>query len=230
MNKKISLFAAAAALVLAAGTAQAQVTLRVEAGAAFTSNLSLKSNSATGRFADDLSTPVTGFAVGYRYLPWLRSELSLSYVYPADFGATSGADNLRVSGRVSALRGFASVFAEPVEAFAPGLLGPIKPYIGAGIGAARVDFRAIRIDDQLRNNPTFDVDSKTRTNFAWHASAGVGYDLTNRFTVDLGYRYVDQGKLRSGSSANNTLVSTTIDPLRDKLQTHEVVLGVAYKF
>ena len=57
----------------------------------------------------------------------------------------------------------------------------------------------------------------TRYNFAWALMAGVGYALNDRAQLDVGFRYVNLGNLK-------TLNSTTSSPLTSK----EVRVGIRY--
>ena len=42
------------------------------------------------------------------------------------------------------------------------------------------------------------VADKTRTNLAWALMAGLSYDITSNLKLDLGYRYINLGDIRSG--------------------------------
>jgi len=50
---------------------------------------------------------------------------------------------------------------------------PVTPFIGVGIGAANVD-----------------VEDEDDTVFAYQASAGIGYAISDSTTLELGYRYM----------------------------------------
>jgi opacity protein-like surface antigen len=58
--------------------------------------------------------------------------------------------------------------------------------------------------------------------------AGVGYQITDRMTVDFGYRYLDMGKAESGTidSAGFTNPRVRIDDLA----AHEFKVGIRYSF
>ncbi len=60
----------------------------------------------------------------------------------------------------------------------------LTPYIGGGIGVAHVKGTAeiMGLSGSIK-----------KTNFAWQAGAGLSYDLTKNFALDLGYRYMDYG-------------------------------------
>jgi OmpA-OmpF porin, OOP family len=60
--------------------------------------------------------------------------------------------------------------------------GPIKPYVGVGIGGARVSMSNVAVHGNALVNDD-DVD------FAYQAMAGVGYQVTPQGTLFVGYRY-----------------------------------------
>ena len=58
----------------------------------------------------------------------------------------------------------------------------LRPYINLGIGASR-----LREQD-------FAASDHTDYKFSWGGGVGMGYDLTQNMTIDLGYRFLDLGK------------------------------------
>lgn len=77
------------------------------------------------------------------------------------------------------------------------------------------------------------VDGGNTTNFAWGVGAGAGIALTDRISLDLGYRYSDLGDFETGRN----IVSATV-PAAFSLDkgwdghyaTHDILLGLRYKF
>ncbi|MCL2763616.1 MAG: porin family protein, partial [Treponema sp.] len=67
------------------------------------------------------------------------------------------------------------------------------PYVGAGMGAGFI--RTKGYGDW--GWATFDTGSKTVTNFAWNVGLGLGYQITNNVTLDVGYRFADLGKVQT---------------------------------
>ncbi|WP_166802534.1 outer membrane protein, partial [Microvirga pakistanensis] len=70
------------------------------------------------------------------------------------------------------------------------------PYIGAGIGLAR---NTLSDDVRTIHDATTGIETVERIaggkdfSLAWALMAGVGYQLSSNFTLDLGYRYVILG-------------------------------------
>lgn len=91
------------------------------------------------------------------------------------------------------------------------------PYVGAGLGMA---FNYANYTLTAKDyNANFD---DHRTTFAWNVGAGVAYDITDNFAVDLGYRYVNLGyyevDLPEGAKVKN------------QPSNHEFMLGLRYTF
>lgn len=72
----------------------------------------------------------------------------------------------------------------------------LTPYIGGGIGVSHIKGTAelMGLSGSIK-----------KTNFAWQAGAGISYDLTKNFALDLGYRYMDYGDFeKDGVSLDTT--------------------------
>lgn len=67
------------------------------------------------------------------------------------------------------------------------------PYVGAGIGLTQLKYssfdKASGITDNLDGN-------YKPLNFTWSIGAGLSLKVTNRWNVDVGYRYYDMGHIR----------------------------------
>lgn len=103
---------------------------------------------------------------------------------------------------------------------------PFTPYVGGGLGVAIID-----ADGKLKVSVDGDTEydesaSNTETNFAFNLAAGVGYDVNDNFTLDLGYRYADFGEGKTGDVG--------FDPVGIKgearVVAHEVLFGLRYMF
>ncbi len=92
--------------------------------------------------------------------------------------------------------------------------GPIKPYIGAGLGFARVS-----LSDATVNGHAL-VDDEDLT-FAYQAMAGIGYQVNPKGTLFLGYRYF---------AVDDPSFNSTIGPLHSEMATHNVELGYRVAF
>lgn len=93
------------------------------------------------------------------------------------------------------------------------LCSRFTPYVSAGAGLAKLNFRAKSEDGVMKSNPS---------NFAWQIGAGVSYAATDSIDVDLGYRYVDMGAARIMKMGD----------MEYKINTarHELYAGIRYNF
>jgi OmpA-OmpF porin, OOP family len=158
----------------------------------------------------------TGFtgsgAVGYMFPFGLRTEGEFGFLY-APYKSEAGVD---IGGSAKSYLLMANLYYDVRTSF----LGPFKPYVGFGLGGARVNY-----DQEFINfvGVKSSVDD-WRTAFAWQARAGIGYELNRLFDVSLGYRYVhiDSGHIDQGP--NRVHVNF------DAVQNHSLELGFAVKF
>jgi opacity protein-like surface antigen len=107
-----------------------------------------------------------------------------------------------------------------------GNYGGFTPYVGAGVGVAynRLD------DTYFTGNPnlTGRIQGHDDLAFAWSLMAGVGYQLSDRAVLDVGYRYMDLGKVNSGNIDDQRNHNPVIR-IND-LVSHEIKVGLRYHF
>lgn len=88
----------------------------------------------------------------------------------------------------------------------------LTPYVGAGIGMARLKAKVADTDENL---------SKSKTTFAWQVGAGVSYAMTENVFLDAGYRYTDSGNVTIKEDWGKAKFDST---------SHELLLGARYAF
>lgn len=121
------------------------------------------------------------------------------------------------------------------------------PYVGGGVGFIRVDQGDVKYDSNAVAQAVSDALaaaqgvpaafrpklpegyvpqlSASDSAFAYQAGAGIGYALSDRATIRVGYRLQATGDLEfSGENATATVDSTT------SLMVHFLELGVRYRF
>jgi opacity protein-like surface antigen len=126
----------------------------------------------------------------------------------------------------------------------------LTPFIGGGIGFAQhrihglvdngsVDAfnpAVVSATNPLGYNGTATtlgtINDKTKTNVAWAVMAGVGYDVTPNYKVELGYRYLNLGSVTSGgSNCAPAVCNTPTYYTRVKsLDSHEIRIGMRWLF
>ncbi|MEM8617641.1 MAG: outer membrane beta-barrel protein, partial [Pseudomonadota bacterium] len=114
--------------------------------------------------------------------------------------------------------------------------GKFQPYLGAGIGGARVKAKASNLTgvvlNKLDDPTTISGQSPVNgfgdddTGIAYQGLAGIGYKFSDRLTVDFGYKYfLVQDLDFSGTGFNGEAVNYETD-----YQDHSLTAGLRYAF
>lgn len=226
---------------------------RVDAGLARSSGYDFSQSDLHtngGSFIEENLTKggVVGIGIGRRLSSWLRTDLTGEYRWPVSI---RGRDNLtgiveytgdifqantNYSGDLSAFAGLANVYVDL------GGWHNVRPYVGAGIGFARIevsDFRTATYGTLSDPNTNAVIVSEhtsatsrdsSEWNFAWALMAGLSIDVRPSTVLDIGYRYIDLGGSGSGSSdLLNCTCGTIGQPFRiDDLSAHEIRIGLRF--
>lgn len=173
-----------------------------------------RSGIVGGEDVQEFSTGFTGgAALGHSFPFGLRVEGEFGYIY----SPTKSDGGVSISGSTKSYLAMANVYYD----LKLPMLGRFKPYIGGGIGGARVNDDHQVFGDAIIKGK-FDVD-EWRTALAYQARAGVGYDVTQWLDLSLGYRYVHiDGGERS--------VTGTPPINLGRIENHSIELGAAFKF
>ena len=128
----------------------------------------------------------------------------------------SGATIANVDGRLGAFAMMFNVFFDLHNNT------PVTPYFGGGVG-----FATLHLSDTFGTDTTSGIRSRLYrsdddTVFAYQAGAGLEITLTQRFSLDLGYRYFGTTKAKFNSH------SSTTPEL--KLESHNASVGFRVKF
>ncbi|AAL52188.1 MULTISPECIES: outer membrane protein [Brucella] len=124
-----------------------------------------------------------------------------------DLDLTTGVDSkLRWSGAVRARMGVA--------------MDRWMPYIAGGVAFGNVK-NSVSLTDGIESIGV----SQSKTMTGWAAGAGVDYAATDNVIVRLEYRYTDYGHKDFSVVDGDLSVEA-----RNKFKTHDIRLGVAYKF
>lgn len=196
----------------------------------------------------DVSWPVTDPLIG-DFVTDNVSNVSIENTWLAEAGVGCGSGSRGVRGElVLGYRGKRDIDGEPhpwypvdddplhtnvttytamLNVYADlGVYRGFQPYVGAGIGLAyhMVD------DVYFTGNPFLvnQIDGDNDVAFAWALMAGIGYQISDRAILDLGYRYIDLGKATSERSDSSGFVNPRV--VIDDLVAHEIKLGLRYHF
>jgi opacity protein-like surface antigen len=177
---------------------------------------------------------IFGLGVGYKINNWFRADVTGEYRGNSQF---FGTDRISFQGGVGTDTYHATKSEWVVLANGYVDLGTwwcITPFVGAGIGGARVGI-ANFTDQGIANLgggalPSLAFgDNVSKWNLAWALHAGLAYKVTPNFTVELAYRYLDMGDgltgdLRTFDGTNNIVNPTTFK----NITSHDLKLGVRW--
>jgi opacity protein-like surface antigen len=156
--------------------------------------------------------PVGGLGFGIK-TKWLRTDLTVDYAGAQTYrGTFAGFEpSAKIQTTSILFNGY----------FDLGTWYRLTPYVGAGAGGSYV-----RVSDFLSNLAPPGVpppDSHSRWNFAWALMAGVGWQVAPSLTVDVGYRYLNVGDVKSDPGA--AVVATF-----KNVAGHEARIGLRWNF
>jgi opacity protein-like surface antigen len=180
---------------------------------------------------------IFGLGAGYRFNNWFRVDITGEYRGNSTFFGTDaitfpggfGTDTYHATKSEWVVLGNAYVDL--------GTWWCMTPFIGAGVGGARVSINGFTDQGLVTPVPgpgpalaslAFG-DNVSRWNFAWALHAGVAYRVTPNFTVELAYRYLDMGDgltgdLRAFDGTNNINNPTTFR----SITSHDLKIGVRW--
>lgn len=136
-----------------------------------------------------------GAGVGYQWNNYIRTDVTLDYLFDADFtGQTTGFCN---GGYICSSVDTTSYNAWLLLANAYVDLGTwygFTPYVGAGLGGAYVNWDTLT---NTTDDGTFQHEGGSDWRFAYGVMAGASYCLTSNLLLDVGYRYsrIDGGEM-----------------------------------
>jgi opacity protein-like surface antigen len=199
----------AAALIGSAGTAGAQDLLGgswyVKGFGGATWPSSQDTDIGGTDFELDYDTGYTlGVSLGYLFTPNVAFEIEYAYRDADVTGELGGASD---DGSTSAN----AFMANAVYWFDPlGAMGAVQPYLGAGLGAARVD------------TDLFGDSWDTDTTFAWQVMGGIGYDVTPNWTL--------LGEVRWFATQDDDFNGPGDLSFETSFETFDLLVGASYSF
>jgi opacity protein-like surface antigen len=178
-----------------------------------------------------------GVGVGYQFNSWFRADITGEYrsrvsFSGSDFSTFPGGSTLSdvYQGGYTSWVGLANIYADL------GTWWCITPFVGAGVGAAHITTTGLQDSGLVFapgfgsiNPSSFFANGASTTNFAWAVHAGLAYKVTNNFTVELAYRYLDMGTAVHGfgTSFDGSNAGQSTFQFRD-LTSQDIKLGVRW--
>jgi opacity protein-like surface antigen len=198
---------------------------------------SFANDTITTQFLSFDSSPLFGLGVGYQVNNWLRVDATGEYRTASHFHG----QQVDRSGGVTLPDDYTASKSEWLflaNAYVDlGTWWCITPFIGAGIGTSQVsinnfmDFGATQSGlggGSILSTTYFD--NHSQWNFAWALYAGLSYQVTPAFNVELTYRYVDLGPGQTGTphAFDGTVIPTSPFVFKD-ITSSDIMFGMRWK-
>ncbi len=191
-----------------------------------------------------------GIGAGYRFTDYLRADLTWD-MFKGDFsGSTSAAAPCGIgedADTTCRTEDSARMYGTTYMANAYFDLGTFKsltPYLGAGLGMARVKWEGLTNQMYCVNGPVLPGDacsgaayaaaehsSAASWRFAYSLMAGVAYDVSKNLKLDVGYRYrhIAGGDMFGWDSLTGAAGASGVQGKDDGMDMHEVKVGLRYE-
>lgn len=188
-----------------------------------------------------------GAGVGYRFTDMFRADVTLDHFKADVRGSTSCISYVTASKGLGFYndcgfddRSEVSVWTAMANAYVDiGHFGIVTPYIGAGLGGARVKYDEVKSTEVCGSDPactgidpTFDHPGESSWRFAAALMAGATIDLTSRLKLDAGYRYtrIANGDYFGYDSADRSFGAKGVQARDDGFDIHTIRAGLRYEF
>jgi opacity protein-like surface antigen len=194
-------------------------------------------DTITTQFLSFDSSPLFGLGVGFQVNNWLRVDATGEYRTASHFHG----QQVDRSGGVTLPDDYTASKTEWLflaNAYVDlGTWWCITPFIGAGVGTSQVsinnfmDFGATQSGlggGSILSTTYFD--NHSQWNFAWALYAGLSYQVTPGFNVELTYRYVDLGPGQTGTphAFDGTVIPTSPFVFKD-ITSSDIMFGMRWR-
>jgi opacity protein-like surface antigen len=186
---------------------------------------------------------VFGFGLGYQFNNWLRADVIGQYRGNSNFKGTDLITYPNGSGLVA--NGVDNYSATKSEwlVMANGYvdLGTwwcVTPFIGAGVGAARVTIANYTDNGANNNNGSYiggplnpsyaGAASASKWNLAWALHTGLAYKVNPGLTLELAYSYINMGDGQTGPVTTFEGYTKGVPMQFKDITSHDVKLGVRW--
>src|ERR1700722_7324563 len=200
-------------------------------------NSAAYNNVAVAQTSSFGSAGIYGGGVGYQFNNWFRADVTGEYRGKSNFtgldvvtGTSPGAGFVGTDGYAatkSELLFLANAYVDL------GTWWCVTPFIGAGVGTARVSVGNFTdtgdfINGGIQNHSFNYAGQASQWNFAWAVHAGLAYRVSPGLTVELAYSYVNLGNGITGPpSSFDQVTNTTHAPFSyNNITSNDVKLGL----
>ncbi|EGP10140.1 hypothetical protein CSIRO_0163 [Bradyrhizobiaceae bacterium SG-6C] len=184
--------------------------------------------------ADFNSAGIFGLGAGYRFNNWFRADVTGEYRASSTLNGYE-VNTFNAGGLQSGFNKYTGNKSEwliMANAYADlGTWWCVTPFIGAGVGTARVTMANYTDVGQTTNggpSSAYAADA-SKWNFAWAVHAGLAYKINPSLTLELAYRYLDMGDGITGDVIAYDGTNNINNPTTFKhLTSHDLKLGVRW--
>lgn len=181
---------------------------------------------------------IFGLGAGYQFNNWLRADVTGEYRGRSAFNGYEVNTFLDNGGNpangFNKYTGTKSEWLVLANAYVDlGTWWCVTPFVGAGVGTARVSIANYTDVGQSNGTPggpsSAFADSAAKWNFAWAIHAGLAYKISPSLTMELAYRYVDMGDGITGDVITYTGTNAIYNPTTFKhITSQDLKLGVRW--
>lgn len=173
-----------------------------------------------GAYGDFGTSTLLGLGAGLALTPWLRAEVDVevrpNMAFDGNANFLRAGSDQPVSGTLNQADVMGFAYIDPLAAM--GVQSRLQPFLGLGLGVSRNEIGRMTYDFPELTQPRYAImPGGTRYDFAWAASAGVGYRVSDGITLELAYRYSDLGTVETdvGNLYNVTSTSARNIPIAE---------------
>lgn len=180
------------------------------------------------------SGALAGVAIGYQFNEWFRTDLSAEYRMRAGYDGLDRFDTVTDGDpttwdATNDYEADKSEFVVLANAFVDlGTYSHITPYVGAGAGVSYTlidEFSDVNLADTSVGFASGDG----QWNFAWALYAGLGFEVNDRVTIDMGYRFLHVGDASTGDIIPYTGANTPDSGIVfEGITSHDFTFGFRY--
>ena len=176
---------------------------------------------------------IFGLGAGYKFNNWFRADLTGEYRGNSQFFGTD-AITFPTGFGTDTYHATKSEWVVLANAYVDlGTWWYMTPFIGAGVGGARVSINNFTDQGITSGGPPVASlafgDNVSKWNFAWALHAGVAYKVTPNFTVELAYRYLDMGDGLTGDLRTFDGTNALFNPTTFRsITSHDLKLGMRW--
>jgi len=186
-------------------------------------------NSVTTVYKNFDSSSLFGVGVGYKFNSWLRADLTGEYRSRANFHGQQIADGGAFGLNPDTYTGSKSEWLGMVNGYLDlGTWYGITPFVGAGIGFSRNTIHDFTDTSVTAQSVAFGK-TRSKNSFAWALHAGLSYQVTPNFAVELAYRYLNMGSGHTGDPIAADGTNLVYNPTKfHNLTSNDIKLGVRW--